>query len=105
MHRSFRLLRKQCVYEVLGIEFLKVVDLLSDTDIFDRDAEFRLDCNGDAALCSTVKLCEDDAGDVSSFHELAGLYQGVLSCSAVEDNESLTVSFRVLFIDDAVDLS
>ena len=47
---------KQCVDEIICIEFLQIINLLANTDIFNRDSQFRLDGNGNTSFCSTVKL-------------------------------------------------
>ena len=74
---------KQGVDEIICVKFLQVIDLFTDTDIFYRNSQFRLDGNCNTALCSTVKLGKDDTCNISYFHKLFCLRQRILSCCSV----------------------
>ena len=88
----------------MGIELLEIIDLLTNAHILHRNAQLGLDCNCNAAFCCSVLFCKNDACDIGSFHELFCLNKCVLACGTVKNHQSLTVSFRKFFVNDAVDL-
>src|SRR5690606_27557789 len=50
---------EQSVYELLGIKRLQIVNLLSETDEFDRNVQFAADGDGNATLRRSVKLAKN----------------------------------------------
>src|SRR3954471_14219422 len=96
-------LGKQRLDETFGFETLEVVDVLADADILDRDAEFFLDGDDDAALRGAVELREDDSGQIHRLLEDARLLQTVLPGNSVEDEEGLVRRSGLLARDHTAD--
>ncbi len=70
---------KQGLHETIGIERLQILDIFSDTDIFDRYAEFFLNADDDAAFGCAVEFGQDDPVDIGGLLEHPCLLQSVLS--------------------------
>ena len=74
-----RLILEQRPGKTLGIESLKIFDLLADADILYRDAKLLLNADNDAAFGGAVELGKDNAGNIGRFFEYARLLQAVLT--------------------------
>lgn len=70
---------EQCIYKLVCIKFLQIVDALAHADVFDRNIKLGLDGNGDTALCSSVQLRQNDTGDICHFRKLSCLLQRILA--------------------------
>ena len=64
---------KQGFHETIGIEGCKIFDIFSDADIFDRNTEFLLNADDDAAFGCAVEFGKNNAIDVGGFLEHSGL--------------------------------
>src|SRR4051794_36578694 len=82
-------LRQQMLRESLGIERLKVVELLSDAEKPDRQAELAPERRDRATPRAPVQFGDDDAGGFDRLPEQTALLDGVLTHSAVEDEQRL----------------
>gem|GEM_PF-3650430 len=56
------LFRKQCLRKFPGIEWLQIVRLLADSNEFNRQPQFLLDCHDGAALACAIQLCYHQPG-------------------------------------------
>ena len=75
---------EQCIYKLVCIKFLQIVDALAHADVFDRNIKLGLDGNGDTALCSSVQLRQNDTGDICHFCKLSCLLQRILARGTVQ---------------------
>ena len=74
---------EQCLRKLICIKRLQIVELLAHTDEFDRNFQILANCDDDAALRRTVKLRQDDTGNVSGILELARLINGILTRGSI----------------------
>ena len=96
---------KQRIYKSICIEFLKIVNTLSYANVLHRYIQFRLDRNGDTALCSSVYFRKDNTVDICDLRKLSRLCEGILSSSSVQNNQCLQICIRLLPIQDSVDIA
>src|SRR5690606_1386139 len=86
------------------IEYLQIVDLFADANVFYRDLEFIRDTDNDAAFGSAVQLGDGQRRDVRSLGELAGLHDGVLTRAPVEYEQHLVGCLGYHLLHDTADL-
>ena len=79
---------EQCIYKLVCIKFLQIVDALAHADVFDRNIKLGLDGNGDTALCSSVQLRQNDTGDICHFRKLSCLLQRILARGTIQHSFS-----------------
>src|SRR4030095_18502 len=87
---------EQRLHEIRRLERLKIFDLLTDADIFHRDAELFLDADDDTAFSRAVELGQNDAGNIGRFFEDASLLQAVLPCYRVQHQQRFVWRVRLL---------
>ena len=86
---------KQCIYKRICIKFLQILDMLTDTYIFNRNVHFRLNSYGNATFSCSVKFCEDYSRNISNLTELFCLCECILTCRSVKYDKCFSVCVRI----------
>lgn len=69
-----------------------------------RNAQLIANGYDDTALCSTIQLCQHDAGNICHFLEQSRLVHGVLSGGCVQHQQNFPMASLCSRLNDAVDL-
>ena len=86
------------------MERLEIVDLFAHTHQLYRNAQLIANGYDDTALCSTIQLCQHDAGNICHFLEQSRLVHGVLSGGCVQHQQNFPMASLCSRLNDAVDL-
>ncbi len=83
----------------------QVFDLFTYSDILDGDGELHGDGDDGPSLCDAVEFGDDGACDGQGLLEVFGLLQGVLACTAVDDEEGFMRCGGFFFLNDPLDFA
>ena len=76
---------EQGIDEIVRVELVQILDLLAHADKFHGNAELILYRYYYTTFCGSVKLCENNSCNFSTFTEKFGLIDCILSSSRVKN--------------------
>src|SRR5687767_6168842 len=80
---------KQPIYIQLRVEHDKIINLLADSGITNRQVEFLCDCDCDSTFRSSIKFSENDSSHARDFQKLSRLLESILSGDCIDYEQRL----------------